>query len=82
LFLAFNQESTQLRCLTRLNVSAKRPLSLIVVVGKAEEVMEDYPIIVGELSIHEGSIHKEITLEVRSPVENEVEGSRTPPARG
>jgi len=82
LFLAFNQESTQLICLTRLNVSTKRPSSLIVVVGKAEEVMEDYPIIVGELSIHEGSINKEITLEVRSPVENEVEGSRTPPARG
>jgi hypothetical protein len=68
--------------LTRLNVSAKRPLSLIVVVGKVKEVMKDYPIIVGELSIHEGSIHKKITLEVRSPVENEVEGSRTPPARG
>lgn len=50
--------------------------------GKAEEVMQDYPIIVGELSIHGGSIHKETTLEVRSPVENEVEGSRTPPARG
>jgi len=68
--------------LTRLSVSAKRPSSLIVVGGKAEKVMEDYPIIVDELSIHEGSIHKETTLEVRSPVENEVEGSRTPLARG
>jgi len=33
--------------------------------GKVEEVMKDYPIIFYEISIHEGSVSKEIIVGVK-----------------
>jgi len=52
--------------------SPKKSSSLVVVDGRAKEVMKDYPIIIDELSIL-----KETTMRVKTLTENEVKGSRT-----
>lgn len=40
--------------------------------------MENYPIIIDELSIPNSSVPKETIVGVRTPIENEVKGSHTP----
>lgn len=47
--------------------SPKKSSSLVVVDGRAKEVMKDYPIIIDELSIL-----KETTMRVKTLTENEV----------
>jgi len=47
-----------------------------------EEVIENYPIIVNELSIPKGFVSKETMVEVRNVIEKKVRGNHTYPTRG
>jgi hypothetical protein len=45
-------------------------------------VIEDYPIIVNELSIPKGFVSKETMVEVRNVTRKKVRGNHTYPTRG
>jgi hypothetical protein len=47
--------------------------------SRAEEHIKDYLIIVDELYVLKGFVPKETIVRVKTPTENKVGGSRTPP---
>ena len=55
--------------------SQRKSSSLIMGRGRAEEVMEDYPIIVDELFVLKGCLYEEIAVSKKK-----VRGNRTPAA--
>jgi hypothetical protein len=59
--------------------STRKSSTLVMVRSRAEEHIKDYLIIVDELYVLEGFVPKKTMVRVRTPAENEVGGSRTPP---
>jgi hypothetical protein len=59
--------------------STRKSSTLVMVRSRAEEHIKDYLVIVDELYVLEGFVHKKTMVKVITPTENEVGGGRTPP---